>query len=83
MKITEALRGQTAFDAVSVTPHDTNDNIFDRLYIGNSEDVEIVTAKGNTTVFKNVPTGMTLPVSVAKVKDANTTATYIVGLKKL
>lgn len=66
----------------SITPHDTNDLSPQprSLYIGVGGDVEIVDAEGGTRVFKNVASGSVLPVAPVKLKDANTTATDILGL---
>lgn len=62
---------------VGVTPADdtdlTNASI---IYVETAGDLEIVDAKGTTSVVA-VPDNFILPVVVVRVKDANTTATGI------
>lgn len=85
MTITRKSKGGSvavANDATDITPHNTNEldpNPF-ALYIGGFGDVEVITAKGNTKIFYNVPAGRILPIRVTHVKAANTTATNILGL---
>lgn len=68
-----------ATDAEAVTPHDTNPNVFNALYVGTTGDVAVVTKEGTTVTFQNVPVGI-LPVAVTKVLSTGTTASDIVGL---
>lgn len=50
------------------------------LYVGVGGDVTVIMeSDGSEVVFKNVPTGVILPVRVSKVKAA-TVATFIVAL---
>jgi len=67
-------------NAVAVTPHDTNPNDFDALYIGGAGNVTVVTEGNQTTLFTAVPVGAVLYVRVKQVKATGTTATAIVGL---
>lgn len=69
-----------AVDAVAVTPNDTTDlGEFRGLYIGTTGDVAVVTLRGSTVTFKNVPVGE-LAVAGTKVMATNTTATDILAL---
>lgn len=67
-------------DAAAVTASDTADNIFAGLYIGAAGDVTVVTAAGNTVLFKAVPVGTIIPINVIKVKSTGTASTSITGL---
>lgn len=64
-----------------VTPHDTNANEFDALYVGGTGNVRVITVGGQDTLFSGVPAGATLYIKVRKVMATNTTATLIVGLR--
>lgn len=69
--------------AVAVVPSDAVDLAVPSraLYVGGAGDVTaIMTRGGNTVVFKAVPVGTTLPVSVSRVMVTGTTATNIVAL---
>lgn len=71
---------ESAQGAFAVTPHDTNSNAAQALYVGVTGDVAVVTkGRGTSVVFKAVPVGI-LPVQVTKVLSTGTTATDIVGL---
>jgi hypothetical protein len=66
--------------AFAITPHDTNANVAQGLYIGVTGDVAVVTRdRATSVVFKAVPVGM-LRVEVLKVLSTGTTATNILGL---
>lgn len=66
--------------AFAITPHDTNANAAQGLYIGVSGDVAAVTRdRATSVVFKSVPVGI-LRVEVLKVLATGTTATNILGL---
>lgn len=74
---------EPAYDAASVTPHDTNDlsgGVARALYVGTTGDVEVIMAGGTTVVFSSVPAGYILPIRVSRVKAANTTASDILAL---
>jgi len=74
-----------AYTFENVTPHATNANEYDALYVGTTGNVEVVGSHmaDNATgiVFNNVPSGTFLPIAVKRVLAANTTATNIIGLK--
>lgn len=61
----------------TVTPHDSNELIFNALYIGVTGNVEVQDEDGNNTIFTNVPVGF-FPVSGQKVRATGTTATGII-----
>lgn len=64
----------------AVTPHDSNDNIFDGLYIGTTGDVAVEHRDTTEATYVAVPAGTFMPIAVNKVKDTGTDATDIVGL---
>jgi hypothetical protein len=47
---------------------------------GGKADVSVVTAGGQTVIFKNVPIGSLLPVQCVRVRATDTTATDILAL---
>lgn len=49
------------------------------FYVGATGDVNVVTGRGNTVLFKAVPTGTIIPQIISGVRATNTTATQIVG----
>ena len=72
-----------AAGAIVVTPQDSTDlSTFARyLFIGTTGNVNVVVSRGGSPVlFKNVPSGTTLPVQAYQVWATNTTATDIVAL---
>lgn len=68
-----------ARNGVDVTPHDTNANVFDALYVGGAGTVRIV-ARGGSTSNWTVPAGGQVPCNTVKVMSTGTTATNIVGM---
>lgn len=67
--------------AFAVTPHDVNvQQTFRAIYVGTGGDIVLVMADGTSVTFKNVPTGMILPVTGNLIKSTGTTATNLVGL---
>jgi hypothetical protein len=68
-------------DAVAVTPHDTNGNVFSGFYIGGAGNFTVVTEAGNTTTFTSVPAGSQIILRTQLVKSTGTTATSIVGFR--
>lgn len=68
-------------NAVAVTPHDTNANAFDALYIGGAGNVTVETQGGQTVAFVAPPVGTVLYIKTRLVKSTGTTATNIVGLR--
>ncbi len=69
--------------SVDVTPHASNANVFDCLFIGTGGDVEVKLrgdADDTSTIFLNVPDGAFLPVRTVLVLAAGTSAENILGL---
>lgn len=50
------------------------------LYIGGAGDLNVITAAGQTVLFKAVPVGTFIPINVIKVLSTSTTATFILAL---
>lgn len=67
--------------AAAVSPHDTNElsNVTRAIYVGVSGDVSLVTAEGETVLFKAAPVGV-LRVRAKQVKSTSTTATNMLAL---
>jgi hypothetical protein len=70
-----------ATSAAAVTPHDSNPNVFNALFIGGAGNVKVVTKNGETVTFVGCAAGSILPVATTVVFATDTTATSIVGLK--
>lgn len=72
-----------ATTAMAITRHDTTvQPKFAAIYVGVGGDVKVKDAAGNTTTFKNAPSGSILPVAnVELVYLTDTSATDLVGLK--
>lgn len=70
---------QAEYAAVVVA---SNSTIFppSTLFIGTAGNVNVVTAEGNTVLFKNLLNASFLPVLVTQVLSTSTTATDIVRL---
>jgi len=68
-------------NAVAVTPHDTNANAFDALYIGGAGNVAVVTQGGQSTTFIAPPIGTVLYIKTKQVLATGTTASNLVGLR--
>lgn len=67
-------------DAAVVTPHDTNDNKWDGLWIGTAGDLAVLCRdSASSVVIPDVPAGP-FPCSVRKVLSTGTTASGITGL---
>lgn len=68
---------------VVIAPHDDNDldDVPRALWVGGTGDLEVI-AEGDTVAvtLAAVPAGTLLPLRVSRVRDANTTATLILGL---
>lgn len=77
-----ALASIQAGDGIAVVPVDVatpSVPIYNGLYIGVGGDVAVKGRGGVAVVFKNVPAGTILPITVTAVMNTNTTATNIVG----
>ena len=69
--------------AFAITPNDGADlaHVTRAIYVGGSGDVNLVTAGGETVLFKALNAGTLLPVKAARVLAASTSANmYLVGL---
>ena len=68
---------------LAVTPSDS-DNLTSpsrALYVGNGGDLNVVSFDSpENVIFRNVPSGYTLPISVLRVNSTDTSATNIVAL---
>ena len=69
-----------AQDAFAVTKSDATVIRAEALYVGTGGNVAVITRKGTTITFTNVPSGTILPIACTKVMSTNTTASGIVGL---
>ncbi|MDE3028262.1 MAG: hypothetical protein KGH84_07675 [Paracoccaceae bacterium] len=69
-------------DAIAVTPSDTASlTVTTRaLYVGQSGDVALLTAGGQSVTFTAVPAGSILPLRAAKILATGTTAGAILAL---
>lgn len=69
-------------DAFPVTPHDTNFLPYATrgLYVGGAGNVAGYTVSGTAVTFVEVQAGTVLPVRLARILVAGTTATSMVGL---
>ncbi len=67
----------------SITPDDSVDlSITCRaLFVGGAGDIAVILAADSSSImFKNIPAGVVLPISVKRVEATLTTATDILGL---
>ena len=79
---TEQLEKSFSFDgSAEITPSDTGIHPYHGLFVGVGGDVAVVKWDNQNQIFKNVPSGFTLPISVKRIKATGTTATDIYGLK--
>ena len=72
-----------AYNAEVVTPDNSTElaRVSRALYVGVGGDVSVQMAgTGTAIVFKNVPTGATLPIRIKRVNSTATTATNMVSL---
>lgn len=67
---------------INVTPHATENNSYDCLYIGTGGDVVIIdrSSNANQVTFKNLISGQFLPVRTSIIPAIGTTATDIIGI---
>lgn len=73
------VEAASAHDAFEITPSDVTVIAFEALYIGTAGDVTVVTSRGTTVLFQNVPVGI-LPIRGKQVLSTGTAALDIVGL---
>lgn len=68
--------------AVVITPSDTADlsDPTRAVYIGNTGNLKVDMVSGGTVTFKNLPSGMVLPIQAIKVYATGTSATELIGL---
>lgn len=71
-----------ARSATTVVPSDTTElpHVSRALYVGQSGDISVVMAGGETATFEAVAAGSLLPIRVARVNATSTTASAIVSL---
>lgn len=69
-------------DAFAVTPHATNFLPYATrgIYVGGAGDVSGYTVSGAAVTFVGVQAGTVIPVRLARIRVAGTTATNIIGL---
>lgn len=74
------LLSSSDFD--EITPHDTNllSNVTRGIYVGTGGDVAVVSIRGTTAVFANVPDGSVLEIRARQILATGTTATDLVAL---
>jgi hypothetical protein len=75
-------RGFSFSNAVAVTPDNTTllTYLAEALYVGVTGDVTLLTASGQTVLFKAVPAGQYIWTRTARVNSTATTATNILAL---
>lgn len=71
----------TALDAVAISKSDSTVVDINGFYVGTAGDVAVVTFRGTTVTFPNVPAGAVIPIRCVKVLETGTEASDIVGLK--
>lgn len=78
---TLAREGASALDAFEITPGPTDfEKSCRAIYVGGAGDISLLTIRGSTVTFANVPAGLILPVQATRVLSTGTTATSLVGL---
>jgi hypothetical protein len=68
--------------AAEIAPSDAEPlaHVTRALYVGGAGDVALRLSGGGEAVLRNLPAGSLLPLRVAMVRRAGTTATHLVGL---
>ena len=66
-------------DGVAITPSNSTALSLFGFYVGSTGDVNVVTLKGTTVLFKAVPAGTSIRVGVSKILSTSTTASNIIG----
>jgi hypothetical protein len=69
-------------NAAAIAPNDAADlgHVTRALYVGGGGDVAARLMGGGEAVFRNLPSGSLIPIRVARVLAAGTTATDLIGL---
>lgn len=76
------MRNDNTFaDAVAVTLHDTNENVFAGLYVGGAGNLKVTTEAGTAVTFSAVPVGTILPIRTKLIWSTGSTATLVTGFK--
>jgi len=68
-------------DYAAVTPHDSNANVWEALFVGSAGTLKVTRPGGTTVTFGNVPAGTLLRIQTIVVWATGTSATNIVGMK--
>lgn len=70
-------------DVLTVTKADSgSDFLVSRaLYVGTGGDIQVLTEKGQTVLFKNVPDGALLPVRCTRVFATNSTVSDVLAMR--
>lgn len=69
-----------ATSAAVITPHDTNPNVFNAIYVGGTGNITLIDLAGNSVLISAIPAGTILPIACTLVMATGTTATLLVGL---
>lgn len=64
----------------AVTPHDSDANVFEALFVGTGGTLKVTRPGGTTVTFGNVPSGTLLRIQTVVVWSAGTSASNIVGM---
>lgn len=65
--------------AKAITPHDTDLQFYEAIYVGGTGNLTVITLDGDTVTFTAVPVGEIIPVRTKVVRATATTATNLVG----
>lgn len=85
----DEFKGQTpgltgpAFAAQIIIPANGRelDYVTRAVYVGSAGDLSAEMINGDVVTFKNVPSGTVLPVRVRRIRNSDTTASDIIGLR--
>lgn len=73
---------QSTYSGVTVTPHDTNANVYEGFMVYTTAgDVAITTDLGSAITIKSVPLDTVIPIRTTLIKSTGTTAAGILGLR--
>jgi len=70
-------------DVLTVTKADSGSDflVCRALYVGTGGNMQVLTEKGQTVLFKNIPDGSTIPVRCTRVFSTNSTAADILAMR--